>query len=223
MPKIENDWLFILKDEFKKPYYKELYNKVLNEYENYTIYPKKEDLFNAFHLTPYSKVKVVILGQDPYFNENQAHGLCFSVKKGVKVPPSLLNIYKELNIELGLKIPNNGCLIKWAEQGVFLLNTILTVRSKSPASHKDIGWQCFTDAIIKSLNEIDRPIVFFLWGNHAREKKKFLNNKKHLVLEASHPSPFAANKGFFNCNHFKMANEFFEQNNIEKIDWQIDN
>lgn len=222
MSKIDNDWLVVLQNEFKKKYYRDLYQKVLYEYEHFTIYPKKEDLFNAFHVTPYKDVKVVILGQDPYFNEGQAHGMCFSVKPGVKIPPSLMNIYKELNLELGLKIPNNGYLMKWAKQGVFLLNTVLTVRKGQPNSHKDIGWINFTDAVIELLNKIDRPVVFLLWGNNAKEKKKFLNNKKHLVLEASHPSPFAANRGFFNCNHFKLANEFLEKNNIQGIDWQID-
>lgn len=224
MAMIDNDWLPCLKNEFGKPYYKELYNFVKNEYCERVIYPKSEDIFNAFHFTPLENVKVLLLGQDPYHNENQAHGLSFSVLPTQKdIPPSLQNIYKELNSDLGCYIPNNGYLEKWARQGVLLLNTVLTVRAHQANSHQNKGWEEFTDAVIRTLNEQDRPIVYFLWGSPARKKKAMLNNPKHLVLEASHPSPLSAYRGFFGCKHFSMANEFLIKNGIEPIDWQIEN
>lgn len=223
MGAITNDWLYAIGDEFKKPYYKELYKFVINEYRNYVIYPKADDIFNAFHFTPLSKVKVVIIGQDPYHNENQAHGLCFSVKPHVDIPPSLMNIFKELKDDLGCYIPNNGCLEKWAKQGVLLLNTVLTVRAHRPLSHQGMGWENFTDAVIKAVNDLDRPVVFILWGKPAQSKKKMLTNSKHLILEAPHPSPLSASRGFFGSRPFSKTNEFLTKNNIEPIDWQIEN
>ena len=225
MPAIDNDWLPVLKEEFGKPYYKELYLFLKQEYTTRVIYPPSNDIFNAMHYTPYGQVKVVILGQDPYHNVNQAHGLCFSVKKEIEekdIPPSLKNIYKELHDELGLYIPNNGYLEKWARQGVLLLNTVLTVRAHTPMSHRGKGWEQFTDAIISKVNEIDRPIVFLLWGRPAGEKAAMLNNPRHLVLKAPHPSPLSASRGFFGCGHFKKCNEFLEANGVEAIDWQIE-
>ena len=222
MPPISNDWLEALRPEFKKEYYKKLYLKVNEEYKTQKIFPAGEDLFNAFHFTPLSKVKVVILGQDPYHNDGQAHGLCFSVKKGVEIPPSLVNIYKELQDDLGCTIPDHGYLKKWADQGVLLLNTVLTVRAHEANSHKGIGWEEFTDAAIRILNEQDRPIVFMLWGGPARAKKEMLNNPKHLILEAPHPSPLSAYRGFFGCRHFSKCNAFLIMNGLDPIDWQIE-
>ena len=222
MPPISNDWLEPLKEEFKKPYYRDLYQKVNEEYQTQTIYPSSDDLFNAFHFTPLSQVKVVILGQDPYHGEGQAHGLCFSVKKGVEIPPSLVNIYKELHDDLGCSIPEHGYLKKWADQGVLLLNTVLTVRAHQANSHRGIGWEEFTDAAIKILNEQDRPMVFMLWGSPARVKKAMLTNPKHLILEAPHPSPLSAYRGFFGCRHFSKCNAFLIKNGLDPIDWQID-
>ena len=223
MAAIANDWLAPLKGEFAKPYYKELYQKVLQEYRTVKVFPPANDIFNAFHLTPLSEVKVVILGQDPYHNDGQAHGLCFSVQPGTDIPPSLVNIYQELQTDLGCYIPNNGYLEKWAKQGVLLLNTVLTVRAHQANSHRGIGWEQFTDAVIRILNEQDRPIVFLLWGSPARAKKAMLNNPKHLVLEAPHPSPLSAYRGFFGCRHFSMMNRFLEAHGITPIDWQIEN
>ena len=222
MPPISNDWLEPLKEEFKKPYYKSLYQKVNEEYQTQTIYPSADDLFNAFHFTPLCEVKVVILGQDPYHGEGQAHGLCFSVQKGVEIPPSLVNIYKELQDDLGCTIPDHGYLKKWADQGVLLLNTVLTVRAHQANSHRGIGWEEFTDAAIKILNEQDRPIVFMLWGSPARAKKTMLTNTKHLLQEAPHPSPLSAYRGFFGCRHFSKCNAFLIKNGLDPIDWQID-
>ncbi len=220
---IDNDWLTPLSEEFSKPYYKKLYNTVKKEYETQRVYPESGDLFNAFELTPLHSIKVVILGQDPYHNFGQAHGLCFSVKPGVAVPPSLQNIYTELKNDVGTYIPDNGCLIKWAKQGVLMLNTVLTVRAHKPMSHRGIGWEEFTDAAIRAVNKEDRPIVFLLWGRAAKEKASMLDNPHHLVLTAAHPSPFSANSGFFGCRHFSKCNEFLKKNGVEPIDWQIEN
>lgn len=220
---ITNDWLNEIEDEFHKPYYKELNKFIKSEYKNHIIYPKAEDIFNAFNFTPLNDVKVVIIGQDPYHNEGQAHGLCFSVQPGTKTPPSLVNIYKELEADLGTYIPNNGYLKKWAEQGVLLLNTVLTVRAHQANSHQGKGWEQFTDAAINAINAQERPIVFILWGKPAQRKKAMLNNKRHLILEAPHPSPLSAYRGFFGCKHFSQANKFLEKNGIETIDWQIEN
>lgn len=223
MAAISNDWLTPLNAEFKKPYYKELYSFVKNEYDTHVIYPPANDIFNAFHLTPLSDVKVLILGQDPYHEVNQAHGLCFSVLPGNDTPPSLQNIYKELNDDLGCYVPNNGYLEKWAKQGVLLLNTVLTVRAHQANSHKGRGWETFTDAIIQAVNNEDRPIVYMLWGSPAQKKIPMLNNPKHLILTAPHPSPLSAYRGFFGCKHFSLCNEFLVKNNIDPIDWQIEN
>lgn len=223
MPAIQNDWLKPLKTEFHKPYYMKLHSTVLEEYSKNQIFPDKEDIFNAFHFTPLEQVKVVILGQDPYHNYGQAHGLCFSVKPDVEIPPSLLNIYKELQNDLGCYIPNNGYLKKWADQGVMLLNTVLTVRAHQANSHKDIGWEEFTNAVIRILNEQDRPIVFLLWGRPAQNKKVMLNNPLHFILEAPHPSPLSAYRGFLGCKHFSMTNQYLVQNGLEPVDWQIEN
>lgn len=223
MPPITNDWKQPLAAEFCKPYYKTLYNKVLEEYRTRKIFPAPDDIFNAFHLTPLGEVKVVILGQDPYHNDGQAHGLCFSVKPDVEIPPSLVNIYQELHDDLGCYIPNNGYLVKWAQQGVLMLNTVLTVRAHQANSHRGIGWEQFTDAVIEAVNAQDRPIVFLLWGRPAQMKKSMLNNPKHLILEAPHPSPLSAYRGFFGCKHFSQTNEFLKSNGLEPIDWQIEN
>lgn len=222
MSAIANDWLDAIGNEFKKPYYKELYAFVNGEYSRTRVYPPADDIFNAFHNTPFSKVKVVILGQDPYHEEGQAHGLAFSVKKGVDIPPSLQNIYKELHDDLNLSIPNHGCLTKWSEQGVLLLNTVLTVRAHEAFSHKEHGWEEFTDATIRAVNTIDRPVVYLLWGKPAQSKESMITNPKHLVLKAPHPSPLSAYRGFFGCKHFSMTNEYLIKNGLEPIDWQID-
>lgn len=221
---IKNDWLEYIKEEFSKDYYKNLYSFVSEEYSKNTIYPEAENIFNAFHFTPLSKVKVVLIGQDPYHNKNQAHGLSFSVPESQKdIPPSLQNIYKELKDDLGCYIPNNGYLKKWADQGVLLLNTVLTVRAHQANSHQAKGWEKFTDAIIKAVNAQDRPVVFFLWGNPAQKKEVMLDNTKHLVLKAPHPSPLSAYRGFFGCKHFSKANDFLKAGGIDPIDWQIEN
>ena len=222
MSAIDNDWLPVLDKEFKKPYYRELYNFVKNEYNTKVIYPPADELFSAFHFTPLSKVKVVILGQDPYHEPGEAHGLCFSVKPGIKIPPSLVNIYKELHDDLGCRIPNNGYLEKWARQGVLLLNTVLTVRAHQAFSHKEKGWETFTDAVIKQLNLIDRPIVFILWGSPAQKKCSMLNNPKHLILKSVHPSPLSAYRGFFGSKPFSKTNDFLVKNGLDPIDWQIE-
>ena len=222
MPPITNDWQQPLEVEFKKPYYKDLYKKVLEEYRSRQIFPNPDDIFNAFHLTPLKDVKVVILGQDPYHNDGQAHGLCFSVKPDVEVPPSLVNLYKELQDDLGCRIPNNGYLVKWAKQGVLMLNTVLTVRAHQANSHRGIGWEQFTDAVIRAVDAQDRPIVFLLWGRPAQMKKSMLHNPKHLILEAPHPSPLSAYRGFFGCKHFSQTNAFLEKNGLAPIDWQIE-
>lgn len=223
MAAISNDWLEPLKPEFSKEYYKKLYYTIMDEYKNHLVFPPADDVFNAYSLTPLKDVKVVIIGQDPYHNVGQAHGLCFSVRPDVEIPPSLVNIYKELQDDLGCYIPNNGYLVKWAKQGVLLLNTVLTVRAHQANSHRGLGWEEFTDATIRVLNEQDRPIVFILWGSPAQKKKAMLNNPKHLILEAPHPSPLSAYRGFFGSKPFSKTNEFLIQNQLEPIDWQIEN
>ena len=223
MAQIDNDWLEPMKPEFAKPYYKKLYQKVIEEYNTHIVFPEPNDIFNAFALTPLHKVKAVILGQDPYHGEGQAHGLCFSVKPGVDIPPSLLNIYKELQYDMGCEMPNNGYLVKWAQQGVLMLNTVLTVRAHQANSHRGIGWEEFTDAAIQILNRQDRPIVFLLWGRPAQMKKSMLNNPKHLILESAHPSPLSAYRGFFGSRPFSKTNEFLRQHGETPIDWQIEN
>ena len=223
MAAITNDWLEPLKPEFSKEYYKKLYFMVMDEYKHHLVFPPADDVFNAYALTPLKDVKVVIIGQDPYHNNGQAHGLCFSVRPEVDIPPSLVNIYKELHDDLGCYIPNNRCLVKWAKQGVLLLNTVLTVRAHQANSHRGIGWEEFTDATIRILNEQDRPIVFILWGAPAQRKKAMLNNPAHLILEAPHPSPLSAYRGFFGSRPFSKTNDFLIKNHLEPIDWQIEN
>ena len=223
MGMIDNDWLPALSEEFKKPYYRNLFQFVKTEYNSTVIFPPADDIFNAFHLTPLEKVKVVIIGQDPYHEPGQAHGLCFSVKPGVDIPPSLENIYKELHDDLGCYIPNNGYLVKWAEQCVLMLNTVLTVRAHRANSHHGQGWEQFTDAAIRALNEQNRPIVFILWGKPAQAKQEMLNNPNHLILKAPHPSPLSAYRGFFGSKPFSKTNAFLQAHGVEPIDWQIEN
>lgn len=222
MPAISGEWEKALQGEFRKPYYRKLFETVGREYRTTTVYPPADDIFNAFHLTPLPGVKVVILGQDPYHEPGQAHGLSFSVMPGVEIPPSLVNIYQELHDDLGCKIPNNGCLTKWAEQGVLLLNTVLTVRAHRAFSHKDIGWQEFTDAAIRVLAGQDRPLVFILWGKPAQQKASMITNPRHLILKSPHPSPLSAYRGFFGSRPFSKTNAYLEANGLTPIDWQIE-
>ena len=223
MSAITNDWLEPLSAEFSKPYYKSLYEQVKKAYHEGPVFPPADDIFNAFHYTPLSDVKVVIIGQDPYHNVGQAHGLCFSVQPGIDVPPSLQNIYKELQEDMGCYIPNNGCLTKWAKEGVLLLNTVLTVRAHEANSHKGMGWETFTDAVIRIVDQKDDPVVFLLWGAPAQKKAALLHNPNHLILKAPHPSPLSAYRGFFGCKHFSQCNEFLEAHGKKPIDWQIEN
>ena len=223
MPPLSGSWANALKGEFSKEYYRKLFQTVGTEYRNYTVYPPADDIFNAFHFTPLEQVKVVILGQDPYHEPGQAHGLCFSVKPDVEIPPSLVNIYRELESDLGCYIPNNGYLEKWARQGVLMLNTVLTVRAHQASSHKDIGWEEFTDAAIRVLADQDRPMVFILWGKPAQRKKAMITNPAHLVLESAHPSPLSAYRGFFGSRPFSRTNEYLESSGLTPIDWQIEN
>ena len=218
-----NDWDALLKEEFEKEYYLNLRQFLKKEYSTKTIYPDKYQVFEALKLTSYKDVKITIIGQDPYHGENQAHGLAFSVQKNIAIPPSLLNMYKELASDLNCYIPNNGYLVPWAKQGVLLLNTSLTVVANAANSHRNKGWETFTDNIIQLLNQKDTPMVFLLWGNKAKDKAKYITNQKHLVLNAAHPSPLSANRGFFGCKHFSKANEFLKENGQAKIDWQIPN
>ena len=219
---IGNDWDDVLSEEFDKPYYQKLRAFLDEEYSSKTIYPLAKNIYTALRLTSYKDTRVVILGQDPYHEPNQAHGLAFSVNKGVAIPPSLINIYKELHDDLGCDIPEHGFLTKWAKQGVLLLNTVLTVQAHKANSHKGKGWEEITDTIIKKLNEKDEPVVFILWGANARSKKQFINNPKHLIIESVHPSPLSAYNGFFGSRPFSRTNEFLRKNNLKEIDWQID-
>ena len=221
MGAISNDWLAPLSGEFKKPYYRKLYDTVKREYETHVVYPDANDIFNAFDFTPLSEVKVVILGQDPYHGPGQAHGLCFSVKKGVAKPPSLVNIFKELQEDLGIEPPSHGNLESWAKNGVMLLNTVLTVRRSSANSHAGRGWEIFTDRVIELLNQREEPMVFILWGRNAKNKEALITNPKHCILKGAHPSPFSAYNGFFGGRYFSRANEFLEKNGQEPIDWRI--
>ncbi len=223
MVNIGNDWDVILKDVFQSNEYQELRKFLIDEYSSRAIYPDMHDIFNALKATALKDVKVVILGQDPYHNPGEAHGMCFSVKPNIKIPPSLLNIYKELNADLGTYIPNNGYLVDWAKQGVLLLNTILTVRKNSPLSHKGKGWEYVTDAVIKALNDREEPVIFLLWGSPARAKKALIKNPKHIILETVHPSPLSAYNGFFGCRHFSKTNALLKKMGKEPIDWQIKN
>jgi uracil-DNA glycosylase len=221
MVNIGNSWDDLLKDEFQKDYYLKLRQILKNEYTSQTIYPDMYDIFNALKYTPYEDVKIVILGQDPYHGPGQAHGLCFSVKKGVEPPPSLKNIFKEIQDDTGAQMSGTGDLTPWTKQGVLLLNTVLTVRRGQPNSHKGIGWETFTDRIISILNERQKPIVFLLWGANARSKKPLITNRNHLVLETVHPSPLSAYNGFFGCKHFSRANNFLRQQGMQEINWSI--
>ena len=218
---INQEWKEALEGEFEKPYFKALWEQVSEEYRTKEIFPCVEDVFNAFNYTPLSKVKCVIIGQDPYHNVGQAHGLCFSVKPGVAIPPSLVNIYKELHDDIGFQIPDNGYLEKWAKQGVLMLNTVLTVRAHEANSHKGLGWEKFTDAVIKVLNEQEHPIVYLLWGAPAQKKASKVDNLRHLLLKAPHPSPLSSYRGFFGCKHFSKANEFLKENGLEPIEWSL--
>lgn len=220
MDKIGNNWDDILKEEYNKPYFEKLMNFIEDEYSKYTIYPDKNNIYNALKLTPPDKVKVVILGQDPYINKDQANGLSFSVQSGIAIPPSLRNIFREQRKDLGIIQPNSGDLTKWAEQGVLLLNTTLTVRAGLSNSHQGKGWGIFTDSIIKYLGQKEN-IVFMLWGNNAKAKRKLIDDSKNLILEAAHPSPLSATRGFFGCQHFSKANNYLIEHNLSPIDWQL--
>lgn len=221
MVNIGNDWDELLKNEFEKEYYTDLRNFLISEYRSHKIYPPMADIFNALKYSSYEDTKVVIIGQDPYHQEGQAHGLCFSVNKGVKIPPSLVNVYKEIEDDLGIRMPAHGYLKSWAEQGVLLLNATLTVRDSSPMSHKGKGWEIFTDRIIEILNERERPMVFILWGNNARSKEKLIKNPNHMIIEGAHPSPLSAYNGFFGGKYFSRANRFLEAIGEKQIDWNI--
>jgi len=221
--KIGNSWDALLEEEFSKDYYKDLQSFLAEEYENYIIHPSKDEIFSALQATSYENTRVVIFGQDPYHGENQAHGMSFSVKVGVDIPPSLRNMYKELNQELGCYIPNHGCLEKWAKQGVLLLNASLTVRDGEANSHKGKGWEKVTDKITELLNERNEPVIFILWGNDAKKKEELITNPQHIILSAAHPSPLSASRGFFGCGHFKKVNTMLKAMNQPEIDWQIEN
>lgn len=219
---IGNEWDTLLADEIKKDYYLRLREFLKKEYSTRTIYPPMNDIFNALRRTSYSDVKAVILGQDPYHGAGQAHGMCFSVKKGTPPPPSLQNIFKELNSDLGIDPPGHGELTSWADNGVLLLNTVLTVREGAANSHKGMGWEQFTDRIIELLNQREQPMVFLLWGGNARAKAGIITNPNHLVLQCAHPSPLSAYNGFFGCRHFSKTNEFLKQHGIEPVNWKLD-
>jgi uracil-DNA glycosylase len=221
MVHLGNDWDTVLAEEFASEYYQKIRYWLKKEYAEQTIFPPMEDIFNALRYTPYHSVKAVLLGQDPYHGPGQAHGLCFSVQPGVTPPPSLKNIFQEIQDDLGFPPPANGTLTKWAEQGVLLLNTVLTVRRGQANSHKNIGWTTFTDAVIRKLNEREQPIVFLLWGGNARSKKKFITNPNHLILETVHPSPLSAYNGFFGCKHFSKCNDFLTAHGETPIDWNL--
>lgn len=223
MKLLNNDWDNILNEEFDKPYYQELRKFLDEEYKNKVIYPLPQNIYAALKLTSYKDTKVVILGQDPYHEENQAHGLSFSVNKGIEIPPSLLNIYKEMKADINTYIPNNGYLVSWAKQGVLLLNAVLTVEAHKANSHKNKGWENLTDTIIQKLNDKDEPVVFILWGRNAKDKRKYITNPKHLIIESAHPSPLSAYNGFFGSKPFSKTNKFLISNNIKPISWQIEN
>lgn len=218
----KNDWQDLLKDEFQKDYYKEIRKKLVYEYKHYKIYPDMFDIFNALHYTSYEDTKICIIGQDPYHGVGQAHGLSFSVRKGVAPPPSLLNIFKELEDDLGIKRPTTGCLEPWARQGVLFLNAVLTVRANHAASHRNLGWEEFTDKIISLLNEREKPLVFILWGNFAISKKKLITNPNHLILTSPHPSPLSASRGFFGSHPFSKANKFLMEHGQTPIDFSLE-
>jgi len=218
---IGNDWDQLLESEYKKEYFTKLESFVKSEYENKIIYPKMNEIYNAFRYTSFNDIKVVIIGQDPYHGENQAEGLCFSVKKGVQKPPSLVNIFKELQEDLGCPIPKDGSLIQWTKQGVLLLNAVLTVEKDKAASHRAKGWESFTDEVIRLVNKKETPVVFILWGNYARSKKELITNDKHFIIESAHPSPLSAYNGFFGSKPFSKTNNFLISNGLEPINWEI--
>ncbi|MED4206954.1 uracil-DNA glycosylase [Neobacillus mesonae] len=220
---LKNDWAPLLEGEFEKPYYQRLREILLEEYQTRVIYPEQYDIYNALHLTPFNDTKVVIIGQDPYHGPGQAHGLSFSVKPEVGIPPSLQNIYKELQSDLGCYIPNNGYLVKWAEQGVLMLNAVLTVRAGTPNSHKGLGWEIFTDKVIEKLNQRQTPVVFILWGKFAQQKQQLITSPHHFIIKSPHPSPFSANRGFFGSRPFSTTNAILRKNGMQEIDWQIPN
>jgi uracil-DNA glycosylase len=218
---LRNDWAPLLEEEFEKPYYQRLRKILLEEYKTKVIYPDAYDIYNALHFTPFHDTKVVIIGQDPYHGPGQAHGLSFSVKPGVGIPPSLQNIYKELQADLGCYIPNNGYLVKWAKQGVLMLNAVLTVRAGTPNSHKGLGWEMFTDKVIETLNQRETPVVFILWGNFAQQKQQLITSSRHFIIKSPHPSPFSANRGFFGSRPFSRTNAILREIGMQEIDWQI--
>lgn len=220
-PILRNDWAEKLNDQFQQPYYQKLRAFLIQEYRTTTVYPDMYDIFNALHYTSYSETKVCILGQDPYHGPGQAHGLSFSVKPGVKPPPSLQNIFKELHDDLGCRIPDHGCLIPWAQQGVLLLNSVLTVRRGQANSHRGKGWERFTDRVIEVLNEREKPVVFILWGRNAREKKAMIDSSRHCIIESAHPSPYSAHYGFFGSRPFSRCNEFLLKAGMEPVDWEL--
>lgn len=218
----QNEWTPFLKAEFEKPYFQKLSAFLRNEFRTKKIYPIRTNVFSAFENTNYSDIKVVIVGQDPYHQPNQAHGMCFSVQKGVKIPPSLENIYKELHDDLGCSIPHHGYLMKWAKQGVFLMNTVLTVEDSKPLSHRGKGWELFTDEVMRKLNEHETPIVFILWGRNAQDKAKWITNPKHVLIKSPHPSPLSAYNGFFGSRPFSKCNQALVERGLTPIDWQIE-
>lgn len=222
MVNIGNEWDELLKEEFTKEYYLKLRKLLKKEYFSCKVYPDMYDIFNALRYTSYSDVKAVIIGQDPYHGAGQAHGLCFSVQKGVAVPPSLQNIYKEIYSDLGIPPASHGYLKKWADSGVLMMNAVLTVREGQADSHKGMGWELFTDRVIELLNEREKPMVFLLWGRNAKQKARLVTNPNHLILQAAHPSPLSAHNGFFGCRHFSKANEFLASRGIEPVDWRVD-
>lgn len=220
--KIEESWKAVLKNEFSKPYFLEAVTFIKTEKAlGRVIYPPGQQIFNAFNSTPFNNVKVVILGQDPYHGKGQAHGLSFSVPKGVRPPPSLINIFKEINSDIGIPIPQHGELTKWATQGVLLLNACLTVRENEPLSHAKIGWTSFTDSVIEKISTLKKNVVFLLWGKFAQEKQVLIDETKHLVLKAAHPSPLSANNGFMGCRHFSKTNEYLVKNGVDPVDWGL--
>lgn len=220
-PQIEASWKEILREEFSKPYFMELKEFLVDEKSKHTVYPPGSQIFNAFNLTPFEEVRVVLLGQDPYHGQGQAHGLCFSVSRGIKPPPSLVNIFKEIESDLGIPVPNHGCLEKWARQGVMLLNATLTVRANQPGSHQRKGWETFTNAVIEKLSARRVGLVFLLWGKFAQEKESIIDTNRHYVLKAAHPSPYSAYNGFFGCRHFSKTNEIIARHGLQEIDWRV--
>jgi uracil-DNA glycosylase len=220
-PQLPGSWQTVLAAEFEKPYFTKLQEFIAQERENYSIFPPEEDVFSAFELTSYENVNVLLLGQDPYHDDNQAHGLCFSVRPGIKPPPSLVNMYKELQEDVGFDIPNHGYLVSWAKQGILMLNAVLTVRAHTPNSHKSKGWETFTDAVIKKVNEKTEPVVFVLWGGYAQKKLKLINSDRHLVILSAHPSPLSARNGFFGSKPFSVINQALRSFDKPEINWQL--